>query len=97
MLTYEVTLEVMTAPTTSVERYMVDKHIPEIFSTGCFQAIVFETSEDGRFRTRYSAASEEDLNRYIRDHAPHFREDFLANFPSGVIVTRQIWRALASW
>ena len=97
MLSYEVRVDVREDLMPDFERYMTGKHLPEILATGCFEAIHFEFLDGGVFRTRYQAASREDLNRYLRDHAPHFREDFAATLPEGCTVSREVWDALKSF
>ena len=95
MVSYEVRVEVREDLMPGFERYMTGKHLPEILATGCFQAIRFEFLEGGVFRTRYEARERQDLDRYLKDHAPHFREDFTAHFPEGCAVSREVWDELA--
>ena len=38
-----------------------------------------------------------DLDRYLRDHAPKFRAEFQADFPTGVTVTRETWTERETW
>jgi hypothetical protein len=97
MITYEVNVEVEPYLADGYQRYMVLKHIPEILETGCFAAIAFERSAPGRFRTRYQAADQEGLDRYLEDHTQRFREDFLRHFPEGTIVRRETWESLERW
>lgn len=94
MLSYEVTIE-LEEPSLAgaLERYMCDKHLAEVFSTGCFLDAHFERAEV--YRTRYSVASQEDLDRYIAQHAPRMRADFQEHFPAGLRVTRRVWSELA--
>lgn len=97
MITYEVNVEVEPYLADGFQRYMVLKHIPEILATGCFTAIAFERGGPGRFRTRYQAASPDDLERYLEQHTQHFREDFLRHFPEGIRVHRDTWEGLERW
>lgn len=96
-LLYEVTLEIDPTAADEIERYMRQKHIPEIWATGCFRRICFDRAGPTAFRTCYEAASSDDLERYLRDHAAHYRADFLQHFPTGVSVTRLTWSPLARW
>ena len=75
MISYEVTLDIDPRFAEGVETYMRQKHIPEIFSTGCFQQIHFERASSTRFRSRYQALTQAHLDRYLGDHAQHFRND----------------------
>jgi hypothetical protein len=97
MLFYEVTLEIDPALASAVEAHMRRAHIPDIAATGCFRRIRFERASPSRFRTRYEAGTEADLERYLREHAPRLRTDFQAHFPSGVTATRETWAPLESW
>lgn len=97
MVTYEVNVEVEPYLADGFQRYMVLKHIPEILATGCFVGIAFERGAPGRFRTRYQAATQEDLDRYLEDHTLRFREDFLRHFPEGISVRRETWESVERW
>ncbi len=76
---------------------MREKHVPEIWATGCFQRITFDRAGPTTFRTSYEAASPAELERYLRDHATDFRADFAAHFPAGVSATRATWSAVEEW
>lgn len=97
MLLYEVTLQADITLAAAVEAHMRREHIPRIFATGCFQRIRFDRASPARFRTCYEAPAERDLDRYLRDYAPGFRADFLAEFPTGVTVTRETWSMVERW
>jgi len=97
MVTYEVHAEVEPFLVEAFQRYMVLKHIPEILATGCFASIDFERGGAGRFRTRYRAAAQEDLDRYLEVHTQAFREDLARNFPAGVAPRRETWEAVQRW
>ncbi|MBK8724660.1 MAG: DUF4286 family protein [Holophagaceae bacterium] len=91
MTAYEVAVDVEAGLADAFLRYMLDRHIPEILATGCFQAIRFERASETRFRTRYEAASRPDLERYLEDHASALRADFAAHFPAGCAAVREVW------
>jgi len=97
MVTYEVVLEVEAAIAGPLERYLRRMHIPEILATGCFREITFERASATQVRTRYVAANQVDLDRYLKEHAEHFRTDFRQHFPTGVSLSRQIWTRLEDW
>jgi hypothetical protein len=97
MILYEVTLQVEPALAPSVEEHMRQAHIPAIFATGCFRRIRFDRASAGRFRTSYQADAQADLDRYLQEHAPRFRAEFQAQFPSGVTLTRETWLQRDSW
>lgn len=97
MIHYEVTLDVESSIASRVEEHMRQRHIPVIFATGCFRRIRFQRATEQRFRTLYAAETTADLERYLRDHAPALRAEFLAEFASGVRLTRETWYELESW
>jgi hypothetical protein len=96
-VTYEVTTTLDPGIIEAYERYMRETHIPDLLATGCFQGAVFTRSEPGRYRIRYQAASEADLERYLSAHAARLREDFTSHFPKGVTVSREVWVTIQSW
>lgn len=98
MLSFEVTIVLENSALAGpLEDYMRDKHVAEVFATGCFLDAHFEQSAPDVYRSRYSVASQDDLDRYLAEHASHFRADFLEHFPAGVRVTRAVWTAKASY
>jgi hypothetical protein len=97
MIIYEVTLQVEPALASTVERYMRTRHIPQIFATGCFRQIRFDRASPARFRASYQATSQAELDRYLRDHAPKFRNEFQRDFPNGPRITREVWTQQEVW
>ena len=97
MILYEVILDVEASLDAAVDEHMRLRHIPEIFATGCFRRIRFQRSSSHRFRTSSEAESATDLQRYLLDHAPRLRAEFLAEVPSGVGRTRETWHDLEQW
>jgi hypothetical protein len=92
MLSYEVTIELEDASLAdALERYMVEKHVAEVLATGCFAAGRFERSTPGVYRSRYDVVSQNDLDRYLAEHAPRLRADFVEHFPAALHVTRAVW------
>jgi Domain of unknown function (DUF4286) len=92
MLSYEVTIQ-LDDPSlaNALESYMRGGHLAAVLATGCFLDGRFEQSAPDVYRTRYSVASQQDLDRYVEEHAPRLRADFQEHFPSGLKVTRAIW------
>ncbi len=92
MISYEVTIHVEDASLAeALETYMRDKHVAEVFATGCFLDARFEQSAPDTYRSRYTVASQEKLDRYLAEHAPRLRADFAAHFPSGLRLSRAVW------
>jgi hypothetical protein len=94
---YEVTLQIEPGLVSAVTNHMRYEHIPAIFATGCFRRIHFDQASAIKFRTCYEAESEADLDRYLREHARGFRAEFQAEFPSGIMLTRETWTERESW
>src|SRR5215212_4818310 len=94
---YEVTLQTDPSLVRAVEDQMRREHIPAILRTGCFRRIRFDVASPGIFRTSYQAETRADLDRYLQDHAPRFRSEFQARFPSGVTLSREIWTTCEVW
>lgn len=97
MITYEITAIVNEELCADYERYMRDRHIPDLLGTGAFAGASIGRSSPGRYRVRYEAHDREELDRYLRDHAPGLRDHFMATFPSGVEVSREEWVVLERW
>ena len=97
MVSYEVTLQAQPALAAAVETFMRESHIPAIHATGCFADIRFSRASAGRFRTAYRADSQADLDRYLQEHAPRLRAEFVERFPENVSVTRETWVLLQYW
>ena len=95
MITYEVTALVDASLTLKYEKYMISTHLADVLSTGCFVEAVLERAGAGKYRARYRAETEEDLERYLRDHTAAKRADFAKHFPSGVTLSREVWTELA--
>lgn len=97
MLSYEVTIELEDASRAGAIETYIPQHVAEVFATGCFLDAHFERSAPGVYRSRYSVASQEDLDHYLAEHAPRLRADFLAHVPEGVRLTRAVWTAKRSF
>ena len=97
MIAYEVTAELEERLVVGYERYMREKHIPEVLATGCFHAAVLARSSPGRYRTTYVARTRADLDRYLERHAAALRADFAAHFTEGVSLSREVWVDVERW
>ncbi len=89
MLIYEITATVADALVGEYEKYMTERHIPDLLATGNFAAAFF--AKNGNvYRIGYHADSREQFDEYIANHAERLRADFAEHFPSGVEVSRQV-------
>jgi hypothetical protein len=96
VIRYEVTLECSESTAPGLERWMRNRHIPDMLSTGCFSAIHFDHG-DGRFRTVYQCTTRDHLDQYLTQHAERMRHQFRSEFPDGVAINRDVWQQLQSW
>lgn len=97
MITYEITAIVRVDLRDAYERYMRERHIPDLLATGCFVAATLSRSTPGRLRIRYEARHREALDRYLADHAPRLRAHALEHFPDGIELSREEWEVLEQW
>jgi hypothetical protein len=95
VITYEVTAIVDASLTRQYEEYMISKHLADVLESGCFVEAVLERAAAGKYRARYRAESEADLERYLREHTAAKRADFAKHFPTGVTLSREVWTELA--
>ena len=91
MIVYEVTCSVPRELAKTFEDYMVERHIPQVIATGCFESATFEHSSTGSYRTRYIAQTQEALDRYFEQCAHALRDDFGKHMPAVKDVVRQEW------
>lgn len=97
MLTYEITATVRPDLCDAYERYMRERHIPDLMRTGKFASASFSRSAAGRYRIRYEARSREELDRYLSEDAPRLRQHFADTFSSGIELVREEWQILEEW
>jgi hypothetical protein len=96
-VTYEVTTVVRPSDAAGYERYMRERHVPDLLETGHFTGASFSRSAPGRYRARYEARSAEALERYLAEDAPRLRAHARAHLPEGAEVTREVWTVLQSY
>lgn len=96
MITYEITATVEPHLTAAYEKYMAERHIPDLLGTGHFTAATFSKQEN-RYRIRYEAKSLDALSDYLKNEAPRLREDFFQHFPQGIELTRAHWQVISTF
>lgn len=96
MLIYEITATVDDKLVTDYEKYMTERHIPDLLATGHFAAAFFAKSGNV-YRIGYHADSREQFDTYIADHADRLRADFADHFPTGVEVSREIFEIVGAF
>ena len=70
---YEVTAVVEHDIAEGWERYMRERHIPDVLASGWFTRASFARATGGRYLIRYHLASRSDLDRYLNEAAPALR------------------------
>ena len=96
-LVYEVTAVVEHELAEEWERYMRERHIPDVLATGWFTRASLARAPGGRYRICYHLASAADLDRYLAESAPALRAEFSARYPGGVALTRETWELAQEW
>ena len=94
---YEITAVVRAGLIEEYETYMRGRHIPDLLATGYFSGAAFTRSGENRYRIRYEALSQKALDDYLDNEAERLRGDFLAHFPDGIELSREVWENLQAW
>ena len=94
---YEITAVVRAELIEAYEKYMRERHIPDLLATKYFHAAYFTRTLENRYRIQYHARDEDVLREYLKNYAPRLREDFKAHFPEGIELVREVWMVLHSW
>ena len=97
MISYEVIAEVSAELRTRYEVFMRDRHIPDLLATGLASGAQFDSAGEGRYRVRFAFDDRSALDRYLSTHATRLRADFVAHFPEGVTMSREVWSELRRW
>lgn len=97
MVIYEVTTTVRAALVEAYEKYMRERHIPDLLATGYFEGAKFTCAENNRYRIQYEAPDRETLDDYLKTDATRLRDDFIQHFPEGIEVSRENWNIVQSW
>ncbi len=97
MVIYEITAVVRADLIEEYETYMRGRHIPDLLATGYFNGAAYARSGENRFRIRYEADSQKALDDYLEKDAERLRADFLAHFPEGIELSREVWENLQVW
>jgi hypothetical protein len=97
MVIYEITAAVQAELVEEYEKYMRERHIPDLLATGYFRGAYFTRSAENRYRIQYHARDRAALENYLQTEAGRLRADFLAHFPEGIGLSRENWDILESW
>jgi hypothetical protein len=94
MVIYEITAVVQAELVEEYEKYMRDRHIPDLLATGYFSGAYFTRARENHYRVHYQANNQESLDKYLSLDAKRLRADFLTHFPTGVELSREIWEVI---
>lgn len=94
---YEITAVVKNELVDAYEKYMRERHIPDLLATKYFHAAYFTRTLENRYRIQYHARDEDVLREYLKTQAERLRDDFKAHFPEGIELSREVWIVLHSW
>jgi hypothetical protein len=94
---YEITAAVNAELIEKYEKYMRERHIPDLLATGRFIGAKFTRSSENRYRIVYEAHDQKSLDNYLEKEAAILRADFQQHFPSGVELSRENWIVLQEW
>ncbi|MCO6511732.1 MAG: DUF4286 family protein [Aridibacter famidurans] len=97
MIHYTVIVEVPDQLVSEFQSYMRRKHIPDVMATGKFFSSEFARSDEGEFRTTYTAESRSALGDYLENYADALRQAFAKEFPHEASVRREVWESIESW
>ena len=97
MVIYEITAIVRADLVEAYEKYMRERHIPDLLETGYFQGARFIRADENRYRIQYEAPDNKALDEYLITDAARLRADFLAHFGEGVELSRENWEVLHVW
>ena len=96
MLVYNVTTKIDWSIAEEWVRWMQDVHIPEVIGTGCFERHLFvkllevDEEEGPTYAVQYFAKNRDGYDRYIKQHAPSFREAIMETWGSRFIAFRSL-------
>lgn len=97
MVIYEITAIVRADLIEDYEKYMLERHIPDLLSTGFFGGAKMARAGENRYRIQYEAPDQKALDEYLNTEAARLRAEFLAHFSEGIELSRENWEVLQTW
>ena len=100
MIIYNVTIKVEGSIADTWLQWLLDEHIPDVMSTGCFSGhkvvrlLEVDESEGPTYAIQYSADSKADYNRYIQLHAPTMRQRSFDKWGNRFIAFRSVMQVV---
>jgi hypothetical protein len=96
MLIYNVTTHVNWPFHDAWVKWMKEKHIPDVMSSGCFteyrfvRVLEIDESEGPTYAVQYFAPTKEQYENYLQHHAPKLRNEVLVNWGDHIIGFRSL-------
>lgn len=97
MIIYEITATVRADLIEAYEKYMRERHIPDLLITGFFSGARISRAGENRYRIQYEAWNQAALDEYLATEAERLRADFAAHFSEGIKLTRENWEVVQAW
>ena len=98
---YNVTIKVDQRIAAPWLTWLLEEHIPAIIATGCFtgykavRLLETDDTEGPTYAVQYFATDLAEYTRYIRDHAPAFRQDAGNKWGEAFIAFRSVMEVIA--
>jgi hypothetical protein len=96
LLIYNVTTKIDWSIHEAWVKWMKEKHLPEVMESGCFTDLRFvrlletDETEGPTYAAQFHAATREDYERYISQHAPTLRKDVMDTWGNNFISFRSL-------
>ncbi|HUC81580.1 MAG TPA: DUF4286 family protein [Flavisolibacter sp.] len=100
MIIYNVTIKVEESIASAWLNWLLNEHIPEVMSTGCFSShkvvrlLEVDETEGPTYAIQYNADSKADYNRYIQLHAPGMRQKSFDKWGNSFIAFRSVMQVV---
>ena len=100
MIIYNVTIKVDAAIADAWLQWLLQEHIPDVMSTGCFtgnkvvRLLEVDDAEGPTYAIQYNAESKADYNRYIEMHASRMMQKSFDKWSDRFIAFRSVMQVV---
>lgn len=101
MIIYNVTVNIDEEVASSWLKYMVERHIPDVMSTGCFEKYVLcnlltrQSDEDGlTYTIQYYCENMEKYNLYSEKYSPALQQEHSALYGGKFVAFRSLMEVI---
>jgi hypothetical protein len=100
MIIYNVTIKVEQAIANAWLQWLLNEHVPDVMSTGCFTShkvvrlLEVDDSEGPTFAIQYTAESKANYNLYILKHAEEMRKRSFDKWGNRFIAFRSVMQVV---